>query len=186
MDQHLRRIDSLWWGKAPLEKTYDLFLCNTAHGTHVPGNKTPLMCALCLAEGEKAAHAYIMGGKTILRWLSFFFFLTVRFICLLVENRCESLTMAALPTSIHHALSILLSWFTLSTRHSFTHNFNLLFYPLITFDMPPFFPLTAVSNKKCTCTIVSRTFKFWVLFNSRCPRFPMLRSPSCALWGHPE
>lgn len=60
------------------------------------------------------------------------------------------------------------------------------FYPLITFDMPPFFPLTAVSNKKCTCTIVSRTFKFWVLFNSRCPRFPMLRSPSCALWGHPE
>lgn len=33
-----------------------------AHGTHVPGNKTPLMCALCLAEGEKAAHAYIIGG----------------------------------------------------------------------------------------------------------------------------
>lgn len=72
MDQHLRRIDSLWWGKAPLEKTYDLFLCNTAHGTHVPGNKTPLMCALCLAEGEKAAHAYIMGGK--LFWDDFLFF----------------------------------------------------------------------------------------------------------------
>ncbi len=52
-----------------------IYFCATAHGTHVPGNKTPLMCALCLAEGEKAAHAYIMGGGTILRLL-FFLYLT--------------------------------------------------------------------------------------------------------------
>lgn len=36
------------------------FCFRAAHGTHVPGNKTPLMCALCLTQGEKAAHAYIM------------------------------------------------------------------------------------------------------------------------------
>lgn len=75
------------------------FCFRAAHGTHVPGNKTPLMCALCLTQGEKAAHAYIMererrGGDYF--EMTFFFFLTVRFICLLVENRCESLTMAAL------------------------------------------------------------------------------------------
>lgn len=73
-----------------------IYFCAIAHGTHVHGNITPLMCALCLTEGEKAAHAYIMGGGTILRLLFFFFRLTVRFICLLVENRCESFTMAAL------------------------------------------------------------------------------------------
>lgn len=38
------------------------------------GNITPLMCALCLTEGEEAAHAYIMVGGTILRFLFFFSF----------------------------------------------------------------------------------------------------------------
>lgn len=40
-----------------------IYFCAVAHGTHVPGNKMPLMCALCLTEGEKGAHAYIMGEK---------------------------------------------------------------------------------------------------------------------------
>lgn len=49
----------------------------TAHGTHVHGNKTPLMCALCLTEGEKAAHAYIIGGQNYFEMTFFFFFLVL-------------------------------------------------------------------------------------------------------------
>lgn len=49
-----------------------IYFCAAAHGTHVPGNKTPFMCALCLIGGAKAAHAYIMeGGETILRYIFF-------------------------------------------------------------------------------------------------------------------
>lgn len=56
----------------------------SAHGSRVPGNKMPFMCALCLKQRSKAVHAYIIGGL----FLDFFFlFLTVQFICLLVENR---------------------------------------------------------------------------------------------------
>lgn len=51
-----------------------IYFCAVAHGTHVPGNKTPLMCALCLTEGEKAAHAYITGGGNYVQ-ITFFFFL---------------------------------------------------------------------------------------------------------------
>lgn len=29
LDQHLRRMGFLWWGKAALKKTYDLFLCSS-------------------------------------------------------------------------------------------------------------------------------------------------------------
>lgn len=66
--------------------------------------KRPWCVPFCLTEEEKAAHAYIMGVGGELFWDYFFFlFWTVRFICLLVENRCESLTMAALqhPFTLH-------------------------------------------------------------------------------------
>lgn len=56
----------------------------SAHGSLVPGNKMPFTCALCLIQGSKAVHAYIIGGL----FLDFFsLFLTVQFICLLVQNR---------------------------------------------------------------------------------------------------
>lgn len=41
----------------------------SAHGSRVPGNKMPFMCALCLIQGSKAVHAYIIGGL----FLDFFF-----------------------------------------------------------------------------------------------------------------
>lgn len=152
MEQHLRRIDSLWWGKAPLERTYDLFLCNTAHGTHVPGNKTPLMCALCLAEGEKAAHAYIMGGETILRWLSFFFsfWLCDSFACWWkIDVNHSPWLLSQHPFTLHSLFfcpDLLFQPVTplLTALISF-------FYPLITFYMPPFFSHCSRKKKIYLC-----------------------------------
>lgn len=48
-----------------------------AHGSHVPRNKMPFMCVLCLIGAAKTAHAYVMcvcvGGLTILRYFFFLF-----------------------------------------------------------------------------------------------------------------
>lgn len=41
----------------------------SAHGSLVPGNKMPFMCALCLIQRSKAVQAYIIGGL----FLDFFF-----------------------------------------------------------------------------------------------------------------
>lgn len=62
--------------------------------------KRPWCVPFCLTEGEKAAHAYIMGGK--LFWDDYFFSFWLRSICLLVGNRCKSLTMA-----LHHPSTLL-------------------------------------------------------------------------------
>lgn len=92
-----------------------IYFCAIAHGTHVHGNITPLMCALCLTEGEKAAHAYIMVGGTILRLLFFFFFVWLcdSFACWWKIDVNHSLWRLS---SIHSLslCAILLSWFTVT------------------------------------------------------------------------
>ena len=67
-----------------------------------------IKCPWCVPEGEKAAHAYMKGGGTILRLL-FFLFLTA--IHLPAGGKWMWITHhGCSPTSIHSTLSFNLSW----------------------------------------------------------------------------
>ena len=117
-----------------------IYFCTTAHGTHVLGNKTPLMCALLSHSGKKAAHAYIMAGE--LFWDDFFFslfWLCDSFAC---RWKMDVNHSPWLLSNIHSLtiLSIVLSWFTLSFCLSvilILPVFVSLFYTVISFKVVP-------------------------------------------------